>query len=186
MAYDEAALPQRMAGVMGDARNDDQNVPPASGPFGMGWQGYLVVAIIVFGSAVFAATRSDWVSMLVSAVCLPLAAFSLLLLFSRMLSGLAHGSTVQGHQNESREGMNLLTFLARTNPFMFLLFGALSRRQDDPEYQQLLESGPFTLGQQGSVFLILMLVIVGLAPLLLTLIFVAVTGHQPTHTGPHL
>jgi hypothetical protein len=81
--------------------------------------------------------------------------------------------------------MNLLTFLARTNPFMFLLFGALSRRQDDPEYRQLLESGPFALGERGYIFVIL-IIVVGLAPLLLTLIFVAVTGHQPTHTGPHL
>jgi hypothetical protein len=184
MAYDEAALPQRMAGVVRDARNDEQNLPPSSGPFGMGRQGYLVVAIIIFGSAVFAATRSDWVSMLVIAVCLPLAAFSLLLLLSRMLSGRSHARTVQGRRNESREAMNLLTFLARTNPFMFLLFGAMSRRQDDPEYQELLESGPFTVGQRGHIFLILILV-VGLAPLLLTLIFVAVTGHQPTNTGPH-
>jgi hypothetical protein len=90
IAYDEAALPERMAGEMRDARNHDRNLPASPGPFGMGGQGYLVVTIIIFGSALFAATRSDWISMLVTAVCLPLAVFSLLFLLSRLLSGPAH------------------------------------------------------------------------------------------------
>ncbi|HEX6507335.1 MAG TPA: hypothetical protein VF221_06860, partial [Chloroflexota bacterium] len=86
---------------------------------------------------------------------------------------------------ESREGLDLLTFLARTNPFMFFLVGALSRDPDDPAYQQLRNSGPFTLGRQGYTFLFLIFVVCGLAPLIVTLIFVAILGHLPTHTGPH-
>lgn len=164
---------------------DDQNRPPWSGPFGIGWQGYLIVGIIILGSAVFAATRSDWTSLLVSALVLPLLIFSPLFLLTRLLSQPQHSAQERDRRIEPREGMDLLTFLARTNPFMFLLFGGLSRGPDDPEYQQLLKSGSFTLGRQGYVFLFFILVVFGLAPLIVTLIFVAVIGHPPTHTGPH-
>jgi hypothetical protein len=179
--YAEAEATDKTALLM----HDDQNRPPWSGPFGMGWQGYLIVAIVILGSAVFAATRSDWVSLLVSALGLPLLIFSLLFLLTRLLSRSQQGAPARDRRIEPRQGMDLLTFLARTNPFMFLLFGALTRRQDDPEYQQLLRSGPFTLGRQGYTFLFLMLVVFGLAPLIVTLIFVAVMGHPPTHTDPH-
>jgi hypothetical protein len=42
-------------------------------------------------------------------------------------------------------------------------------------------SGPFGMGQQG--YLIALIVI--LASLIFALIFVAVTGRLPTHSGPH-
>jgi hypothetical protein len=185
MAYAEAEAFNKVSGLMRDAGNDDQNQPPRSGPLGMGWQGYLVVAIVIIGSAVFAATRSDWTSLLVSALGLPLLIFSLLFVLSRMLSRPPSDAKVQGWRRKPGEGMDLLTFLARTNPFMFLLFGAMTRGPDDPEYQQLLQSGPFTLGRQGYLFLVLILVVFGLAPLIVTLIFVALSGHSPAHTGPH-
>jgi len=151
----------------------------------MGWQGYLVVAVVIVGSAVFAATRSDWVSLLVSALGLPLLVFSLLFLLTRR-SSRSRQAGPGGHRSiEPGEGMNLLTFLARTNPFMFLLFGAATHRRDDPQYQQLLRLGPFTLDRQGYAFVFLILAVAVLAPLIVTLIFVAVLGHPPTHTGPH-
>lgn len=168
---------------MHDARNDNRN-QPGSGPFGMGWQGYVIVAIIILGSSVFAATRSDWTSLLVSALGLPLLIFFLLFLLTRLLSRPQRAAQEPVTRIEPRGGIDLLTFLARTNPFMFLLFGSLSRGPDDPEYQQLLRSGPYTLGRQGYIFLFLMLVVFSLAPLIVTLIFVALTGHLPTHTGP--
>ncbi len=156
---------------MGD---NGQNQQPWSGPFGMGWQGYLVTAIIILVSALFAASRRDWTSLLLSALVLPLVVFLIAAVVSRWLQD---GEKVSARKREPRENMDLITFLARTNPIMFLLFGALSRRSDEERYQQLLRSGPYGMGQQGYLIAILIL----LAPLTLTLIIIAVTGQQPTH-----
>lgn len=42
--------------------------------------------------------------------------------------------------------------------------------------------GPFGVGQQGYLFALIII----LAPLILALIIVAVTGQLPTHSAPHL
>ena|SRR5579884_435786 len=160
-------------------KENDQHLRSGSGPFGMGWQGYLIVAIVILGTALFAATRSNWQSMLVSALVLPLLMFSLIFALSHLWQ---NGAKVRNRSIGPREGMDLLTFLARTNPIMFLFLGALSRRSDDDRYQQLLRSGPYGMGQQGYLIAFLLL----LTPLLITLIIMAFTGQQPTHIGPHL
>lgn len=151
-----------------------QNRQPWSGPFGMGRQGYLVTAIIILVSALFAASRRDWTSLLLSALVLPLVVFLTAAVVSRWLQD---GEKVSARRREPRENMDLITFVARTNPIMYLLFGALSRHSDEERYQQLLRSGPYGMGQQGYLIAILIL----LAPLTLTLIIIAVTGQQPTH-----
>jgi hypothetical protein len=144
----------------------------------MGRQGYLTIAIIL-GTAAFAASRSgDWTSLLVSALLPPLVLFPLIFALSRRWQG---GAQVRDRRGGPRQRFDLMTFLARTNPVMFLLFGILSGRSDDDRYRRLLRSGPYGKGQQG-YFIALILI---LTPLILTLIIVAVTGHQPMHIGPH-
>ncbi|MGH2448134.1 MAG: hypothetical protein ACRDFS_05970 [Chloroflexota bacterium] len=76
--------------------------------------------------------------------------------------------------------MDLLTLLARTNPLMFLLLGAMTRGVDDERYQELVRSGPFGLGQYGYLFALVII----LAPLALALIITAATGQFPTHGTP--
>ncbi|MDQ2744009.1 MAG: hypothetical protein M3Z66_17175 [Chloroflexota bacterium] len=159
--------------------NDNyQNLRPPSGPFGMGWQGYLIIAIIILGTALFAATRSDWTSMLVSALVLPVIMVALIHVLSRLWRGRTEG---RDRRSGPRQDMDLLTFLARTNPLMFLLIGTLSRGVDDDRYQELLRSGPYGMGQHG--YLIVLFVF--LAPLILTLIIVGVTGQPPGQIAPH-
>jgi hypothetical protein len=156
----------------------DHNQRPGSGPFGMGRQGYLVVAIVVLATALFAATRRDWTSMLISALLFPLIVFALVHLVTRFRQA---GMRPWERRGTPGEGMDPLTFLARTNPFMFLLLGAVSRGVEDERYQELLRSGPFGLGQYG--YFVALLII--LAPLALALIITAATGQIPMHTAPH-
>jgi hypothetical protein len=160
-------------------KDDNRNQPPRSGPFGLGWQGYLVIAIIIVVTALFAASRSDWTSMLLSALLPPLILFSIICALSRRSRD---GAKARDRRIGPREDGDLITFLARTNPVMFLIFGALSRRSDDDRYQQLLRSGPFGMGQQGYLIVLILL----LAPLILALIITVLTGQQPTHSGSHL
>lgn len=148
-----------------------------SGPFGMGGQGYLIIAVVILTSALFAATRRDWASMLFSALVLPLIMFVIIDILSRLWPV---GTSVRGGNTGTREDMDPLTFLARTNPIMFLLFAALNRGADDSRYGEYLRSGPYGMGQQG--YLLALVVI--LAPLGLALIITAVTGGLPTHSGP--
>jgi hypothetical protein len=145
----------------------------------MGRQGYLILAIIIAGSALFAATRHDWPSMLVSALGLPLMTVALFQLLSRFWRSRPQ---VRDSRYTPRQNVDPLTFLARTNPLMLLLFGALSRGTDDGRYGELLRSGPYGLGQYG--YLIALLIIIG--PLILALIIMAFTGQLPAHIGPHL
>lgn len=63
---------------------------------------------------------------------------------------------------------------------MFLLIGALSRRSDQDQYQELLRSGPFGLGRSGYLIALLLF----LVPLICALVIIAITGQQPTHIGP--
>lgn len=156
----------------------NHNRRPASGPFGMGWQGYLLVAVVILATALFAATRRDWTSMLISTLLLPLVVFALLHLVTRFRQG---GTSPRQRGGGPGDGMDLLTFLARTNPFMFLLLGAMNRGVDDERYQELLRSGPFGLGQYGYVVALLII----LAPLALALIITAATGQFPTHSAQH-
>jgi len=157
--------------------DNDWNQGPGSGPFGMGWQGWLILASIILATALFAATRSDWTSMLISALILPLIVFAIVHVLSRIWQG---GTRARDSRRGPSEDLDLLPFLARTNPVMFLLFGALSRSMDDDQYQELLRSGPFGMGQHG--YLIAFTII--LAPLILALIIVTVTGQLPTHSAP--
>ncbi len=159
--------------------NDDHQIQrPVSGPFGMGWQGYLVLAIIIVGTAFFAATRNDWASMLTFALVLPLVMITLIHVLIRFWRD---ESQIHDKSRGPRQDVDLLAFLARTNPFMFLVFGALSRGVDDERYQELLRSGPYAMGRHG--YLIALMVILG--PLILVLIIVATTGQIPTHSAPH-
>jgi hypothetical protein len=143
----------------------------------MGWQGWLIIAIITLGSALFAATRKDWTSMLISAIILPLIMFAIISLLSRAWRG---RTQLPERSRESSRNVDLMTFLARTNPVMFLILGALDRGADDERYQELLRSGPFGLGPWGYLAVVLLV----LTPLILTLIIVAVTGQLPAHSGP--
>src|SRR5947209_18532018 len=155
----------------------DTDHDPGPGPFGMGWQGYLITAVVILATAVFAATRRDWTAVLISALILPLIVFALLHLVTRFW----HGETrLRQSTRTSGAGIVLLTFLARTNPFMFLLLGSTSRSGDDERYRELLRSGPFGLGQHGYLFALLII----LAPVALALIITAATGHAPTHSAP--
>ena len=156
----------------------DETPRPASGPFRMGRQGYLIVAIIIVVTAIFAATRSDWTSMMVSAIVPPLIIFPLIHLLTHGRQGEA---TVRDTVRGSRENVDLMTLLARTNPITFLMLGVVRRRSDDERYQQLLSSGPFGMGRKG--YLVALGLILG--PLILTLIIIALTGQQPAYTGPH-
>lgn len=144
----------------------------------MGWQGWLIIAIVILVTALFAATRSDWQSMLVSALVPPLIIFPLIFALSRFWRDGARAS--DGRQGPGQE-FDLLNVLARTNPIMFLLLGALSRRSNDDRYRQLLSSGPFGMGQQG--YLIALIII--LAPLILALVITALAGQPLTHSGSH-
>jgi glucose dehydrogenase len=65
----------------------DPNQRPGSGPFGMGWQEYLVIGVVILATALFAATRRDWTSMLVSALILPPIVFALLHVLTRFWQG---------------------------------------------------------------------------------------------------
>jgi hypothetical protein len=162
-----------------DRMEDNRQIQrPASGPFGMGRQGYHIIAIVVGVTGLFAASRSDWTSMLVSALVLPLIMFPIIFALSRRLQD---GAKVRGSGIGLMEDADPITFLARTNPIMFLLFGALSRRSDDNRYRQLLRAGPYGMGQQG--YLIALILI--LSPLVLALMITALTGQQPSHNGPH-
>jgi protein-S-isoprenylcysteine O-methyltransferase Ste14 len=143
----------------------------------MGRQGYLIVAIIVVVTGFFAASRSDWTSMLVSALVLPLIMFLIICAVSQRWRG---GATLHPRRGGLTGGMDLITFLARTNPVMFLIFGGLGRRLDDDRYQQLVGSGPYGMGRQGYLLALTLL----LAPLTLALVVTAVTGHQLAHSGP--
>jgi hypothetical protein len=158
--------------------DNDDNQRSWSGPFGMGWRGYLIIAIVILATAVFAATRRDWTSMLISALILPLVMFAVIHVLSRFWRG---GTRARDSRRGPRQDVDLLTFLARTNPFLFLLFGALNRGADDDRYQELLRSGPYGMGQYG--YLVGLIII--LTPLILALIITAVTGQLPTHSAPH-
>jgi len=73
---------------MSDAGSNHPNRRPGSGPFGMGWEGHVVIAIIIVASAVFAASRgSDWVAVLISGVVPPLVMFALIYAVSHVASG---------------------------------------------------------------------------------------------------
>lgn len=148
-----------------------------TGPFGMGRQGYLILAIIILGSALFATTRRDWISMIVSALVLPLVMFGLVHLLSRFWG---NGLRTPDGEREARPAMDPLTFAARTNPFMFLLLGAFSRRTGDDRYEELLRTGPYGLGQYGYLITLLIL----LAPLALTFLILVFTGQLPAHNSP--
>jgi hypothetical protein len=158
-------------------QHDDQRQPLHSGPFDMGRQGYLITAIIILVTALFAATRSDWQSMVIAALVPPLIMFPLIFALGRRQDE----ARAPGRRTGSQESMDLMTFLARTNPLMFLMFGTLTRRSDDTKYQELLRSGPYGMGRLGYVLFLILI----LAPLILTLLLAALTGQQPTHTGPH-
>ncbi len=158
--------------------DDDQNQRPGLGLFGLGWQGYLIIAIIIVGTALFAATRGDWTSMLISALVLPLIMVALVHVLSRFRRD---GSPVHDRRSGPGRDMDLLTFLTSTNPVMFLLVGALSRGADDDRYRELLRSGPYGMGQAG--YLLALMVI--LAPLILAIIITAVSGQLPAHSAPH-
>lgn len=150
-----------------------------AGPFGMGWQGYLIIAIIVLGSALLAATSGDWPMMLITALVLPLAMVTLVQIVNRFRR---NAPQLRDTRRGPMQDADLLAFLARTNPFMFLLAGALGRGMDDDRYRDLLGSGPYGMGKNGYV---LALIIV-LGPLILTLIIVTVTGQLPPHHSPRL
>jgi hypothetical protein len=133
----------------------------------MGRQGFAVAAIIVVGSALFAATRRDVPSMVISALGLPLLMVALLQVLSRFGSG---GRRSQTRRPVSGQEPDLLTLLARTNPFMFLLMGLLTRR-NDVRFRELLAAGPYGLGGAGY----LILLVIALAPLLLALLITIIT-----------
>jgi hypothetical protein len=144
----------------------------------MGRQGWLIIVFIILVTAVFAATRSDWPSMLVAALVPPLIMFPLIFVLTRRWQD---GARVRDRRVGPREDFELLTFLARTNPIMFLVFGALSGRSQDDRFQQLYRAGPYGMGRTGYLFALLII----LAPLALALIITAVTGQLPAHSGPH-
>src|SRR4051812_44696631 len=125
--------------------NNDGTRSSWPGPFGMGRQGYLVIAIVILVTARFAATRSDWTSIVVGAIVPPLIIFPILFAVSRLWQ---EPGTTPERSTGPGEGMDLMTFLARINPLMFLMFSALSRRSDDERYQQLRQSGPYGMGAQ--------------------------------------
>jgi hypothetical protein len=153
-----------------------QNRP--TDPFGMGRQGWAIALIIILVTVAFAATRTTWQSMVLSAVLPPLILFPLIYFLTRRWRD---GSTAPASRASSGESGDLMTFLARTNPLMFLLFGVLSGRSNDDDFQQLFRSGPYGMGQMG--YLVLLLLI--LSPLILVILITAVTGQQPGHIGPH-
>jgi hypothetical protein len=150
-----------------------------SGLFGRARQGHLIIAIIVVGTALLAATRTDWASMLVSALVLPLIMVAVIYLVSQIWRNGPEGSE---RSRGPRQETDLLTFLARTNPLMFLLFGTASRGVDDDRYGELLGFGPYGMGGRGYVIAL----VVVLGPLLISLIIMALTGQLPTHSTPHI
>lgn len=156
--------------------NDDDNRRSGPGPFGIGWLGSLI--IIILATAIFAATRRDWTSMLIGALVLPVVMIASIHVLSRAWRG---GTGVRDRGRGPRDGVDLLTFIARTNPVMFLFFGALTRGADDDRYQELVRSGPFGMGQYG--YLIGLIII--LMPLVLALTISVVTGQLPTDNVPH-
>lgn len=158
-------------------RNQIQNKPTSAGPFDLGLQGYLVIAIIVLATAVFAATRSDWVSMIFAAIIPPLILFPLIALLAR--AGRRETSALSDRREQ---GIDVMTFLARTNPLMFLLFGSVARRTDEERYQELLRAGPYGMGMAGYVFFLLII----LCPLVLAIVVMLLTGRPPGHSGLHL
>ena len=113
--------------------------------------------------------------MLIAALIPPLILFPLIFALTRPRSTQARAGRADG-----RSGMDLLTFLARTNPFMFLLFGALTGRQNDEDYQRLRSAGPYTLGGAGYLFLLVLC----LLPLISVIVVLAATGNLPTHGSP--
>jgi hypothetical protein len=160
-------------------RDPGQSRHPASGPFGLAGQGYLIVAIIIVGTAVLAATRTDWTSVIISALVLPLIMVGVIYVVSRFWR---NEPQVPERSRGPCQGMDLLAFLARTNPLMFLLFGAASRGVDDDRYQELLGSGPYGMGRYGN-FIVLAIF---LGPLFISLVIMALTGQLPTHSTPHI
>jgi hypothetical protein len=153
----------------------DQRPPPTAGPFGLGRQGYIIIAVIIGGSAALAVSqRGSWTAVLLSALLPPLVLFPLIYLLTRNWQG---GPNWQ----QGLGGGDLLTFLARTNPIMFVLFGQTMRRSNNEEYRRLLGSGPYGLGLAGYVVSLVLI----LSPLLIALIIMALTGRLPTHSGPH-
>ena len=157
-------------------KHDDRNQPPRSGPFGMGLQGYLLVAIIIAATALFAATRSGWIPMLLSALLPPLILFPLIFALSRRSQD---GARMRDSTAGPARDADPLTFLVRTNPFMFLLLAVAGRRTDEDRFRELLASGPYGMGRYGYLMLIALI----LTPLILTLIITALTGRQPAHMG---
>lgn len=157
--------------------NDDHWQPhPPSGPLGLGRQGYLLIAIVIGGCTFFSLTRGDWTTAIISAIVLPLVMFSIIAVLSRL------GQPGKRDQREVAEpggGIDLLTVLARTNPLMFLLVGMLYRNSNGENYQDLLRTGPFGLGQGGYLIALVIL----LAPLLLFVLVTALTGGVPSHRG---
>jgi hypothetical protein len=154
----------------------DKNRDSWSGPFGMGWQGWLVTGIIIVVTAVFAATRNGWQSRIIAALVPPLILFPLISFLSRFLQ---RGPGRRDRGRGPGEQFDLMTFLARTNPFMFLLLGAFGQGTDDARYQELLQSGPYGMGPRGYLILFILF----LTPLILALIILAVTGQLPLHSS---
>ncbi len=159
--------------------HNDRNRRSPSGPFGMGRQGYIIIAIVILATAIFASTRTDWISMLAGALILPLVVLAVIHVLSRLWRG---GTRSRDSRRAPRQGVDLLTFLARTNPIMFLLVGGATRGVDDSQYQDLLRSGPYGMGWYG--YVIVLAIVLG--PLILALLIVAVTGQLPGHGGPHV
>ncbi len=155
-----------------------RNLRPSPGPFGMGTQGYLIIALIIVGTALYTMTRGDWTSMLISALGFPLIMIALVHILSRFRWNEPH---LRGRRREPGQGVDLLTILVRTNPFTFFLAGLLSRGVDDDRYQELLQSGPYGMGQYG--YFIVLAVVIG--PLIVALILMALTGQLPAHLAPH-
>jgi hypothetical protein len=90
----------------------------------------------------------------VSALVLPVIVFPLIL----ALSARSHdGSKVHGLGAGFRGRDDLMVFLARTNPVMFLMFGLLTRRSNDDRYQELLRAGPYGLGQRGILIALILI-----------------------------
>lgn len=156
----------------------NRNLRPSSGPFGMGWQGYIIIAIIILGTALFASTRRDWMSLLISALLLPLIMVALIHMLSRFWR---NGAEFRDGRIRLKPDAGLLDFLSRTNPFMFLLVGTLSRSVDEDRYQELLRSGPYGMGRCG--YLITLVFVLG--PVILAIIIMGFTSQPLSHSGLH-
>jgi hypothetical protein len=144
----------------------------------MGWQGYLILGIIIAGTGLFAATRDTWTAMLVSAFVLPLVLVALIQVASRLCWD---APRVPDRRSDPGQSPDILSVIARTNPFMLLLVYALTRRPHDDRFQELFRFGPYGMGTYG--YLVALAVVLG--PLILSLMAVALTGQLPAHGGSH-